>query len=230
VITIPHDFTTPQYAQAASQLLLQEANKVAEELGLSEEHLPITKSNLVELYPNPFGYSYWRQAIGVLATSNYEYQVTRGNKFSGLVVAHYDQVCMKFRESASQPVTEMDTNGAHQAYQLATQWLGAVSMDVNGLNRDCKAHTSLSTFWNGLTKLGQEPRDKFVPMYFIWWTSPKNDSEGFGDVAYVELFLPTRKLLQLSVYDPKYILRKPLVLTNLNSLFPGTGRVTVFRD
>jgi len=49
-------------------------------------------------------------------------------------------------------------------------------------------------------------------------------------VADVELFLPTKKLLQLDVDDPKYILRKPLVFTNLASLFPGTGRVTGFTN
>jgi len=41
------------------------------------------------------------------------------------------------------------------------------------------------------------------------------------------LFLPTKKLIQMSVHDPKYILRQPLVFTNLSSLFPGTGRITV---
>jgi hypothetical protein len=46
-------------------------------------------------------------------------------------------------------------------------------------------------------------------------------------VAYVTLFAPTKTLLQLKVYDPKYILRKPLAFTNLAALFPDTNAPTV---
>src|SRR4051812_14909837 len=156
VIYIYHRFTTPQYTQGARQLLLEEANRVAEELRLSDEVLPITKSNVKELYASPFGFSYWRKSIGVVTTSKYVYRVTRANKFNGLVVAGYDEVCLKLKESSLLPVSQMDTNGARQAYLLATQWLAAVSMDVTGLNRECKAHTALS-MWSGLSKLGQVP-------------------------------------------------------------------------
>jgi hypothetical protein len=116
----------------------------------------------------------------------------------------------------------MNTNSA---YQLASRWLAAVSMDVKGLNRDCKVHVALSPFWNGLVHLGEKPQKQFVPIYFVWWTSPTNDLEGHGNVAYVELFAPTKTLLQLCVSDPKYILRKPLEFTNLDSLLPGTAPV-----
>jgi hypothetical protein len=223
VISINHGFTTPQYERAAAQLLLDEANRTAEQLRLPDEVLPITKSNVTELHVAPFGYSYIYKTIGVIGTSNYVYLVSKGDKLSGLGVADYDQACLRL-EKVSLPLEQMDTNAA---YELATQWLVSVSMDVNGLNRDCKAHVAVSPFWNGLSRIGQMPKEKFVPIYFVWWTSPQNDAEGHGDVAYVELFLPGKKLLQLSMDDPKYILRKPLVFTNLDSLFPGTGQVSV---
>ena len=223
VISINHGFTTPQYERAAAQLLLQEANRAAEQLRMPDEVLPITKSNVTELHVAPFGYSYVYKSIGVVGTSNYVYMVSKGDKLSGLCVADYDQACLNL-EKISLSLDQMNTNAA---YELATQWLVSVSMDVNGLNRDCKAHVAVSPYWNGLSRLGQAPKEKFVPIYFVWWTSPQNDAEGHGDVAYVELFLPGKKLLQLSMDDPKYILRKPLVFTNLDSLFPGTGRVSV---
>jgi hypothetical protein len=223
VISINHRFTTPQYRQAAVRLLLQEANRVAGEMQLANETLPITEANVQGLTVTPFGFSYIHKSIGVVCTSNYVYLVSKGDKFSGLVVADYDQTCLQL-EKTSLPLAQMDTNAA---YQLATQWLETASMDVNGLNRECKAHMALSTYWNGLTRLGQVPAKNFVPMYYVWWTSPKNDADGFGGVADVELFLPTKKLIQMNVDDPKYILREPLVFTNLNSLFPGTGRVTL---
>jgi hypothetical protein len=223
VVSINHGFTTPQYERAAAQLLLQEANGAAEQLRLPDEVLPITKSNVTELHVAPFGYSYIYKTIGVIGTSNYVYLVSKGDKLSGLGVAGYDQACLSL-EKISLSLEQMDTNAA---YELATQWLTSVSMDVNGLNRDCKAHVAVSPYWNGLSRIGQVPKKNFVPIYSVWWTSPRNDAEGYGDVAYVELFLPAKKLLQLSIDDPKYILRKPLVFTNLDSLFPGTGQVSV---
>jgi hypothetical protein len=227
VITIDHQFTTPQYQHAAAQMVLQEANRVAEEMRLADEVLPITETNVVELHTYPFGFSYCEKSMGgVVGTSHYVYLVGDDNKFNGLVVAGYEEVCLRLKKTAV-PQEQMDTNAA---YQFASHWLTSVSMDVDGLNQECKAHIAASPFWNGLAKLGQVPARAFVPIYYVWWTTPENDAEGFGSVASVELFLPTEKLLQLYVRDPKYILRKPLVFTNLVSLFPGTGRVIVFKS
>lgn len=223
VISINHEFTTPQYQQAAIQLLLQEANRVAAEMQLSPEALPIKEANVKEITVAPFGYSYIHKCVGVVNTSNYVYMVSKGDKFSGLAVNDYDQTCLEL-DKISLPTGQMNTNAA---LQLAIRWLTEASMDVKGLNRDCQAHVALSAYWNGLSKLGQIPEKNFVPIYFLWWTTPENDAKGFGSVAYVELFLPAKKLIQMSVKDPKYILRKPLVFTNWASLFPGTGRIIV---
>lgn len=226
VIVIDHRFTTPQYQLATAQLLLQEANRVAEEMGLADEVLPITEGNALELICYPFGFSYRENSLGgVIRTAHYVYLVGRENKFNQLVVAGYDQACLALRTTKT-PLEQMDTNAA---FQLATQALTTLSMDVNGLNRECTAHIAVSPFWNGLGKLGQVPSKDFVPIYFVWWTSPHNEAEGIGGAASVELFLPTKRVLQLRVLDPKYVLRKPLVFTNLDSLFPGTGRVIVLK-
>jgi hypothetical protein len=223
VISINHGFTTPQYRLAAIQLLLQEANRVAKEMQFTNEVLPITGANVKEIFVPPFGFAYIHKAVGVVSTSNYVYAVSGGDKLSGLDVADYDQVCLKF-ERTSLPLEQMDTNAA---YQSAIQWLAKASMDVKGLNRDCKAHVAVSAYWNGLAKLGQMPKKNFVPIYYIWWTTPKNDADGFGGVVQVSLFLPTKTLIHMTVKDPKYVLRQPLVFTNLASLFPGIGRITV---
>lgn len=218
VIYVPLRFTTRLYQEAALKLVLQEANSVAEELNLTND-IPITVSNLVEFHISPFGFAYARRAIGFVATTNYTYYVSRGDKFSGVTVANYDQTCSRYMRQ-SLPIKQFDPNAA---YQLATQWLAAIHMDVNGLNRDYRVHVALSPFWNGLATLGEKPRKQFVPIYYVWWT---NDRDGRDGVADVELFEPTKTLLQLDVQDPKYILRQPLVFTNLAALFPGSAIVS----
>ena len=132
-------------------------------------------------------------------------------------VANYDKTCFALQDDGSYPIGLLDTK---TPYQLATQWLASLSIDVKGLNHDSKPRVELSPFWNGLSKLGQKPKKSFVPIYFVWW-KPKSE-----DGAYVELFLPKKMLIQLSVEDPKYILRKELVFTNLAALFPGTALIT----
>lgn len=225
VVTLDSWFTSAEYERTAAQMVLQEANRVAEDMRFGDEVLPITETNAMRLRVSPFGFSYKFNTLGgVVYTSNYIYKVGRGNKFSGLVVADYDQTCLRLKRTLV-ALEQMDTNAA---YQLATQWLTTAGVDVPKLNLDCETHVAVSTHWTGLMKLGDMPTKDFPPFYYVWWTSSQKDVHGFDDAAYVELFLPTKKLLQLNVRDPKYVLREPLVFTNLDSFFPGTGRVTVF--
>ena len=93
-------------------------------------------------------------------------------------------------------------------------------MDVDGLNHDCKVHVGVSPYWNGFVHLGDVPTKKFVPIYYVWWTSPENEKQG-NDSAHVELYLPSEILIQFCVEDPKYIMRPPVVFTNMAALFPG---------
>lgn len=219
VIYVPHNFTTKQYQDAAFGLVLQEANRVAKELKLPE-HLPITESNVVEYHIGPFGFNYAYRSIGFVATSNYIYNVSIENKFSNLSVANYDQRCLKYKEELL-PIAQIDTNAA---YQLASQWLAAASMDVKSLNQDCRVKVEIDHFWNGIVPGKKMAGRQFVPIYDVWWLSPKDETAG-RDTAYVQFFAPTRTLLQLSVRNSKYNLRKPLVFTNLAALFPGVAPI-----
>jgi hypothetical protein len=106
----------------------------------------------------------------------------------------------------------MDTN---QAYQLATQYLARVSMDVAGLNRDCRLIVEPYGYF-------PSPGGKFVPIYLVAWV--RHDLQ-YGATASVIIFTPANKLLSLRVEDSRYILRKPLIFTNLNSLLPGPGLI-----
>jgi hypothetical protein len=88
-------------------------------------------------------------------------------------------------------------------------------MDVERLNHDCHVNVAVDSAYV------QAPPGKFVPIYFVSWVP----SNGIGDVASVRLFEPTKALLQLRVEDPKYILREPLIFTNLAALFPGIAPI-----
>jgi hypothetical protein len=54
----------------------------------------------------------------------------------------------------------------------------------------------------------------FVPVYHVGWKIPASNEFGWHTVASVELFLPTKTLLDMTITDPKYILEKPLVISN----------------
>jgi hypothetical protein len=221
VVYINHHFTTPAYQRKALELVVQEANQVAQELNLPEE-LPITESNLVEYHVSPFGFAYAYKMIGNVTTKHYIYYVSRDDKFSQLDIAEYDQACLRLMTRGSLSIDKIDTNAA---IRMATNWLGRISIDVAKLNQECISHVAVSPYWNGLSHLGDKPRKTFVPIYYVWWTYPNEASKGQGSAAGVELFTPTKILLQLSIEDPKYILRKQIEFTNFADLFPGSALI-----
>jgi hypothetical protein len=215
---IKPQFTTPAFQKEALRLVVQEANVVAKELKLHDQ-LPITQSNIVEYFVGPFEYSYAYRRIGNITTKNYMYGAEAGDKFSVIADTHEKEKCWSYLDKGYVwPISRIDTNSA---FQLATQWLSAVHMDVAGMNRDCRVNVSVDSAYV------QAPVGKFVPIYWVSWV-PKN-GEGLS-TAGVRLFTPTKTLLDLMVYDPKYILRKPLVFTNLSELFPGTAPIHIYHE
>jgi hypothetical protein len=198
-------FTTAAYRKEALRLVIEEANRVAGELELPEPR-PITEANLVESFICRPGIAQMLGAVGSITTSNYNYYVSVGNKFSYLVRTHLDQEYGQLKARYRWPTSRINTNAA---YQLATQWLAAASMDVAGLNRDCQ----LSIIpWTP-----EGDRYKFVPLYTVRWF------RGDDVFAMVELFQPTRTLRQMHVEKPQYILRTLVTITNVDYLLSQTN-------
>ncbi|HTV63106.1 MAG TPA: hypothetical protein VMH30_11115 [Verrucomicrobiae bacterium] len=219
VVWIDERYTTTAYYEQASQYILREMNDAAKELRLPDETLPLSAAN-TSYGATGYGRSLKFGSLGSGMTKNYVYYFNYGGKFSEVELLNQEQFCMDARNSPL-PIKQLDTT---TPYQLATQWLAAASMDVAGLNRDCKVQVALDPWVNGLAMLGDKPGKDFVPVYFIGWT-PRDHHE--VEAAHVELYLPTKKLLQFCVMDPKYNLRKPLVITNMAAVFPGKGEVTI---
>lgn len=99
-------------------------------------------------------------------------------------------------------------------------------MDVKGLNRDFDVNVAIDPYWNNVW-MGELPKQRFTPIYVVSWLTKGKPHYSAGGGASVELFLPTKTLLSLRVEDSKYILRPPLVVTNLAELFPGKAKITI---
>lgn len=187
------------YQEEALDALIREANDIARDLSLPGE-VPITRTNLVEVFILPRQGSQSWKALGKIATRNYVYYASKANKFCYLERTHSEAQVAKWKRDYLWPISRIDTNGA---YQMATQWLAAVSIDVQALNRDCKLRIQ------ALTSQGRKQGARFLPIYTVYWVE---GAEGHGSAASVQLFAPTQTLLHLRVEDPKYNLRRPLLV------------------
>ena len=211
---IAQRYTTRAYENAAARLMILEANQAAQALDL-DENLPITRSNIDAVNITPFGFFYPRGLMGYVATTNYSYQILNAGKLDHIEIDRSYDVWRDLQDSLL-PENQVDNQGA---YQLATQWLSSLSVDVKALNRDCRLTISSSPVLNYVGN-GKDPiRRMFAPTYDIAWSSSN------GPAAYVQLYLPDKLLMQLSIDDPKYNLRPPLVFTNMAALFPGVASI-----
>ena len=203
-------FTTPAYRKEALRLLVQEANKVAQELNLPEP-LPIAETNLVKSYISSPRMAQGTGAIGNITTSNFTYYVSSGNKFSYLTPRNAETGYSLLQKNYSWPMSRMDTNAA---FKLATQLLAAASMDVSALNSNCNVQV------DAFIPEGKNGKH-FVPLYWVYWVA--KDGSGSGPVALVQVFEPAKSIRQLRVNRSEYILRQPLQITNLDYLLSQTN-------
>jgi hypothetical protein len=198
-------FTTKAYHDEALRQVLEEANQIAIRLKLPES-FPISKPNITKTFISPYGYARLANAIGNIATTNYCYYISLGNKFSYIESPHQDELGRKFQASHTLPISEINTN---EALALAIYWLAAIPADMAALQSNCTVTVELD-------KAYVHPRaGKFVPVYYVSWSEKDGQNNG---VASVRLFTPTKTLMQLRVEDPKYILRPAIVFTNLAEL------------
>jgi len=184
------------YREEALRLLMPEATQVASQLRL-EEDVPIRKSLLASMYLTPPSLAEPMLGLGNISTTNYTYYVSVGGKFSFLESTQRKNLNTWFQALETRyhwPISSNDTNAA---YQLATQWLNAVSIDVSALTRDCRV--SIRSW------MPRGPTSKeFVPLYWVSWG---RDHE---PVALVEFLLPEKKILQLRVEKSEYIHREQI--------------------
>lgn len=191
------------------RLILDEANAVALALALPED-LPITENKVTHEYICPEWFSQRTGAVGNISTRKFTYYVSHDRKFCYLERMHYQATDEGWRGLQSLTLSDSETN---TAYELATNWMRAVGMDVTGLNRDFK------TIIAPETSDGRGARREFGRVWWVYWAVGQ---EGEGSVASIRLSLPEKRLMQLRVENPKYILRDPLPPLDVAS---NTGKV-----
>lgn len=195
-------FTTEAYKREALRVLIEQANRVAKQLNLPEK-LPITASNLIEVFIRPPGSG----AIGTIPTTNYTYIFDYGRKFSGIDQRNNIEAFYQAKEEYTWPISRFDTN---QAFQMATQIMTAVELDVSALNQDCTVEIHVP-------KMEGFGGTHFIPDYWVTWRNKGKT------VAFVEFVEPIRSIRQFIVKDPKYFLGGPIRIPNLAELLDQTN-------
>ncbi len=204
-------YTTAAYRDAATEIMLAEANCICRELQLPEE-VPLDRGRLTETFVQTPYMSDQSSAFGTISSRRYSYAFSRHNKFSDLIRffgpddSEHDRYLGSLKTKYAGLNRPVDTNAA---YGLAVQWLGAVGVDVRALNRD--SSVQVDVWYPGGGK-------QYVPRYWVRWIQP----DGTRDVATVELVEPEHLLLKLIIEKPQYVKRHRLVLPNRDTLLQQT--------
>jgi hypothetical protein len=204
-------FMPPKYREIALSLMIADANRTARELYLAEQ-LPINGATLVDFFVSPPRLARLTKTIGTITTSNYLYAPYAGKGYA-LVRANLQTEEARLRAEYLWPINRMDTN---EAFQTAEQILAGARVAVSALNQNCQSQV--------LTCTPDGPKGHhFVPIYWVFWT--EHQSHTNGNAAFVEIFEPTKMILQLKVGEPKYLHKEPLVITNVDFVFSQSNYI-----
>jgi len=201
------------YRVVAVERMLGEVNYFAQQLQLPTPR-PIRPADITWSHLNPprtgFG--------GAITVRNCDFSFpNRGEGklcyITRLTVRDGHDVLDLYPELASTP-SLIDSNGA---YQLATQWLTSVSVDVPALEQKYKSNVRQWFFWGKPENL---PKDQWsvpaitstnktmLPIFDVRW------GDGETPPVKVTILGSTKELLQLRMEDSSFSRRPPLVITN----------------
>ncbi len=192
-------WTSPAYQSRAYQLMLAEANTVRKDLKLPVD--PIQPGDITEQYVRPprFGYG------GHLTTARYDFQFDTAGKLQTLLrfslVWPPEPIETTYGRLFKSP-SLLDTNSA---YQLATQWLAQLSVDVAALEAKYTASVGQQE-WSNKSKDPSKP--VYLPVYLVRWRAGRSKQ-----AAEVHILGTTKELLMLRIDDPSFSSRAPLVIT-----------------
>lgn len=200
------------YKAAVLPLLLAEASYVSERLKLPTPH-PIQICDVKRTFVSTpkFGFG------GVFETTNYVFSY--GNPGTLYVIENkikHDERFDLYPEWARTP-SLINSNGAHQ---LATQWLAAIDVDVEALERKYPHQIEQAFYWgrapgtpeNEWTQHPPTTNMVMLPIYNVMW------GDGPEYPAHVRLLGTTKELMTLRLADASLSRRPALVVTNAMEL------------
>ncbi len=208
----------PAFRPIALQRMLQEANLLSEKLKLPPPH-PIKSADIVKYHISPPWFGLMPDttpglsaidrarkgkitAKGAIETTNYSFGFSDGmfsvvNQLQPDEVGHY-QEWIKISSAI----------GTNEAYQMATQWLAAVEVNVGLLEKKYGAQKRVEQayIWNPPGSTNKS----MLPIFTVSWG---NDSTHY--VAEVRVLGITKELLSLRVGEPTITRRRPLVISTV---------------
>ncbi len=215
---IAYFYTTAAYNSAALQLMVGQANLAVEQMHLPEP-VPIVVPADTKHYEvgSPI-----RGLDGWINTTNFRFEFMKGR------LAHISQ--LNWLKKISPPVSSdseltnrvslIDTNGA---YQLATQWLAGLSVDVPALQRKFSLHIAQSRAYTqttnqfGKTEVVRVP----IPVFEVSWGNRPDFMLGMNP-AYVKIYGPTKELITFGFRGDMVkqipFTKPPLEVTNADEL------------
>jgi hypothetical protein len=195
-------FTTSAYKEAALEVAIAEASNISTKLHLPVQ-LPLTTAQLTFVRISTPFISDKLGNFGTIGTKDYLFSATFSNRMCWIQrnQSTFDELVYQagLKARYTKPKTLINTNAA---YRTATQWLGAISVDITALNRDCKASVD---YW--------DLKNAFVPLYEVSWENPRD-----GGAAALVVIEPDNSLNSLVVHDVQYLKRPPLVVHNRDEI------------
>lgn len=180
-------------------MVLSQVNDIATQLNLPC-HKPITRADIKWLFVAPPGLGKRMFPSAVLQTSEYYFSFTNGKLHAMTNTRTNTGEVEHYREWASMA----PGIGTNEAYQLATQWLCAVSVDVAALERRYKPHVSQRFYYPN-----QQTNIAMLPLFHVEWGDP-----GTEPIVRVGVFGPTKQTTGFGIEDQSFLTRTNLFLTN----------------
>ncbi|HEY3853553.1 MAG TPA: hypothetical protein VGO67_04075 [Verrucomicrobiae bacterium] len=211
---LSHLKTSVAYKLVVAGMAVAAANYIAVRLNLSTQ--PVEQKDITGCLVAPPGQFDTPVMPTVnLQTSNFMFIFRSGKLYLVMNSKTNIEEVERYHEWAGTP----SLINSNEAYQLATQWLSRVYVDVAALNAKYKATVGQPSFWRDPpARFGEQGSNlTTLPLYYVSW------SKGDYTAAKVGIFGPTKQMMGLTIEDASLCDRTYLVVTNQRELVYSTN-------
>jgi hypothetical protein len=152
---------------------------------------------------------------GHIETTNFHFYFQAGRLWS---LVNKDKHIERFRFYPTWAAMPSLIN-SNSAYQLATQWLASVEMNTALLEKKYGSQKTIEQafFWNqpglGVEHPPGDTNKTMLPIFTVAWGAAPGGN--VSPAASVEIFGPTKELMQLRVGDDSLFRRPPLIVSSV---------------